>query len=109
MRKQSLHILKRMLNLNKKMKLSSGIPVKVSDEKNSDSRSISKRGRWADNEAKSLGVGMVCHDNDTNLTGWQRWEAFVFQYEMLEEYGIHLVEAAWNHQVCWHNCVYGIL
>ncbi|XP_073122421.1 uncharacterized protein [Henckelia pumila] len=98
-RKQSLHILKRMLNLSKKMELSTGIPTKLSDEKSSNSRFISKRGRWADNEAKSLGVGRVCHDNGSNLTGWQRWEAFVFQYEMLEEYGIHLVEAAWNHQI----------
>ncbi|KAL2548019.1 tRNA/rRNA methyltransferase (SpoU) family protein [Forsythia ovata] len=30
---------------------------------------------------------------------WQRWEAFVFLYQMLEEYGTHLVEAAWNHQI----------
>ncbi|XP_073307956.1 uncharacterized protein [Primulina huaijiensis] len=98
-RKQSLQILKRMLYLSKKMELSTGIPIKLSNEKILDSHFISKRGRWADNEAKSLGVGRVCHDNASNLTGWKRWEAFVFLYEMLEEYGIHLVEAAWNHQI----------
>ncbi|KAL1567201.1 tRNA (guanosine(18)-2'-O)-methyltransferase [Salvia divinorum] len=60
---------------------------------------MSKRGRWADKEAQSFGVGRICNYNEVISTGWYRWEAFIFLYEMLEEYGTHLVEAAWNHQI----------
>ncbi|KAL2233033.1 UNVERIFIED_CONTAM: hypothetical protein Sindi_1483300, partial [Sesamum indicum] len=97
-RKQSLHILKTTLNLSKERKCYSHIAEEVSDEKGSDSHMISKRRRWAQEEAKSLGVGRVCNQNESSFTGKNRWEAFVFLYEMLEEYGTHLVEAAWNHQ-----------
>ncbi|KAL0446379.1 UNVERIFIED_CONTAM: hypothetical protein Slati_1765800 [Sesamum latifolium] len=76
-----------------------GMNQEVSDEKGSDSHMISKRRRWAQEEAKSLGVGRVCNQIDSSFTGQHRWEAFVFLYEMLEEYGTHLVEAAWNHQI----------
>ncbi|XP_020547413.1 uncharacterized protein LOC105155957 isoform X2 [Sesamum indicum] len=98
-RKQSLHILKTTLNLSKERKCYSHIAEEVSDEKGSDSHMISKRRRWAQEEAKSLGVGRVCNQNESSFTGKNRWEAFVFLYEMLEEYGTHLVEAAWNHQI----------
>ncbi|KAI3453453.1 hypothetical protein Pfo_010116 [Paulownia fortunei] len=98
-RKQSLHILKTTLNLSKEMKCYSGILEEVSDERGSNSQMMSKRGRWADKEAQSLGVGRVCNHNESSFTGLYRWEAFVFLYEMLEEYGTHLVEAAWNHQI----------
>lgn len=36
------------------------------------------------------------------INSQQYWGAFVLLYEMLEEYGTHLVEAAWNHQVYNH-------
>lgn len=100
MRKQSLHILKTTLNLSKERKCHSGIFEEVSQEKGPGSGVLSKKGRWADKEAQSLGVGRICNYNELISTGWYRWEAFVFLYEMLEEYGTHLVEAAWNHQVC---------
>ncbi|KAL0372987.1 UNVERIFIED_CONTAM: hypothetical protein Scaly_0980300 [Sesamum calycinum] len=98
-RKQSLHILKTTLNLSKERKCNSHIAEEVSDEKGSDPHMISKRRRWAQEEAKSLGVGRVCNQIESSFTGQHRWEAFVFLYEMLEEYGTHLVEAAWNHQI----------
>ncbi|CAA6657138.1 unnamed protein product [Spirodela intermedia] len=50
---------------------------------------------WADKEAKSMGVGEVC---GLNVNGLDKWNAFLLLYEMLEEYGTHLVEAAWTHQ-----------
>ncbi|XP_038975509.1 uncharacterized protein LOC103710780 [Phoenix dactylifera] len=58
-----------------------------------------KRGRWAHKEAKSLGVGEVCHLENYSLSSRERWKVFLLLYEMLEEYGTHLVEAAWTHQV----------
>ncbi|KAJ4843995.1 hypothetical protein Tsubulata_036713, partial [Turnera subulata] len=54
---------------------------------------------WADKEAKSLGVGNLCDSFGSPLCSQQQWEAFILLYEMLEEYGTHLVEAAWNHRV----------
>ncbi|XP_057773845.1 uncharacterized protein LOC130993110 isoform X2 [Salvia miltiorrhiza] len=99
LRKQSLLILKRTLNLSKERKSHSDTLVEVSGENGSCSDMMGKRGRWADKEAQSLGVGRICSYNELISTGWYRWEAFVFLYEMLEEYGTHLVEAAWNHQI----------
>ncbi|XP_039141325.1 uncharacterized protein LOC120278662 [Dioscorea cayenensis subsp. rotundata] len=58
-----------------------------------------KRGKWADKEAKSMGVGEVCHLGANGLSSQERWTVFILLYEMLEEYGTHLVEAAWMHQV----------
>lgn len=57
-----------------------------------------KRGNWAKEESKSLDVGEIDNFSD-NWNGLQRWKAFILLYEMLEEYGTHLVEAAWTHQV----------
>ncbi|KAK6146391.1 hypothetical protein DH2020_020260 [Rehmannia glutinosa] len=98
-RKQSLHILKMTLNLSNERKCYSCILEQVSDESGSNSHMMSKKMRWADKEAQSLGVGKKCNHHESSFTGWYRWEAFVFLYEMLEEYGTHLVEAAWNHQI----------
>ncbi|KAL9326764.1 hypothetical protein ACSQ67_007409 [Phaseolus vulgaris] len=39
------------------------------------------------------------HGQKHGFSRKQYWDAFVLLYEMLEEYGTHLVEAAWNHQV----------
>lgn len=59
----------------------------------------SKRNKWAEEEADSLGVAAV-KDKMTQVEGWsQRWGAFILLHETLEEYGTHLVEAAWSHQV----------
>lgn len=63
---------------------------------------MTKRGRWANKEAKSLGVGEVCHLENHSMNSWERWKVFLLLYEMLEEYGTYLVEAAWTHQVSSH-------
>ncbi|KAJ6961038.1 hypothetical protein NC652_000044 [Populus alba x Populus x berolinensis] len=60
---------------------------------------MTKREMWADKEAKSLGVWEPCNSADSPLNSQQQWEAFILLYEMLEEYGTHLVEAAWHHQL----------
>lgn len=99
MRKQSLHILKKALSKNGRGNPTT-IPKTISSGKDSSVRGITKRERWANKEAKSLGVGQICsqHEIATN-SRQQKWEAFILLYEMLEEYGSHLVEAAWSLQV----------
>ncbi|XP_040986583.1 uncharacterized protein LOC121234635 isoform X3 [Juglans microcarpa x Juglans regia] len=97
-RKQSLQMLKNVLPINGGSQPSSG----VSDTKlceRSIPRGMTKRELWADKEAKSMGIGKINKSADQNLNSHQQWEAFILLYEMLEEYGTHLVEAAWNHQV----------
>ncbi|EPS74154.1 hypothetical protein M569_00595, partial [Genlisea aurea] len=93
-RKQSVHILRKTLNLSKQQILN-----EVSGDGCFGPRMMDKKGRWADEEARSLGVGKIFKQSDLNLGGQYRWESFLFLYEMLEEYGSHLVEAAWNHQM----------
>lgn len=102
MRKQSLHILKKALSLNERVNTST-VPKTISSGKDNNVRGITKRERWANKEANSLGVGQICsqHEIVTN-SRQQQWEAFILLYEMLEEYGSHLVEAAWSHQVHSH-------
>lgn len=97
-RKQSLHILKIALCINGAVQ-SSGVSEDISPENNSMPHGMTKRELWADKEAKSLGVGKICSQVESSLDSQQKWEAFVLLYEMLEEYGTHLVEAAWNYQV----------
>lgn len=100
MRKQSLHILKAVLQIRGENQGHSGVSDMRSQGKNSTARGMTKRDLWAVKEAKSLGVGKLCYSTDLALKhGQQQWEAFILLYEMLEEYGTHLVEAAWNHQV----------
>ncbi|XP_043715500.1 uncharacterized protein LOC122663896 isoform X2 [Telopea speciosissima] len=98
-RKQSLHILKISVGRTGGRQCYSGVSDTNLYEKNPTSHGMTKRGKWAEKEAKSLGVGKICSPADPFLTGQQRWEAFLLLYEMLEEYGTHLVEAAWTHQV----------
>ncbi|CAL5436699.1 unnamed protein product [Camellia sinensis] len=98
-RKQSLHILKMMLQINEGSQCYSGVFEMISSSKTSMPNGLTKKGRWADMEAKSLGVGKICNSLDPSLNSLQKWEAFFLLYEMLEEYGTHLVEAAWNHQI----------
>ncbi|XP_070009091.1 uncharacterized protein [Nicotiana sylvestris] len=96
-RKQSLYILKRTINLDKKNQYQT--TVKTIDERSLVYRGMTKRERWAEEEAKSLGVGIIGNKSDFLSSCYQKWEAFFLLYEMLEEYGTHLVEAAWSHQM----------
>ncbi|XP_038906254.1 uncharacterized protein LOC120092116 isoform X2 [Benincasa hispida] len=98
-RKQSLYILKKALSINGRGNTSM-VPKTISRGKDNNVRGITKRERWANKEANSLGVGQICsqHEIVTN-SRQQQWEAFILLYEMLEEYGSHLVEAAWCHQI----------
>lgn len=97
MRKQSLYILKRTINLDEKNQYQTS--VKTIDERSLAHHGMTKRERWAEEEAMSLGVGIIRKTSDFISSCYQKWEAFFLLYEMLEEYGTHLVEAAWNHQV----------
>lgn len=80
-----------------------GLSEGVSDGKSSEPRGLTKRERWAEKEGKSLGVGKIYKVTDSSFNGEQKWGAFTLLYEMLEEYGTHLVEAAWNHQVSLYD------
>lgn len=100
MRKQSLHILKTVVRINEDgVGCSSGTSETILHNKHSTPQGMTKREVWAEMEAKSIGVGRICNPTEPYLNSQQKWEAFVLLYEMLEEYGTHLVEAAWNHQV----------
>ncbi|XWS49177.1 hypothetical protein CRYUN_Cryun13aG0141400 [Craigia yunnanensis] len=98
-RKQSLHILKTVLCMSSGSQCHSGISEKKSQGKHSVPHGVTKREMWAYNEAKSLGVGKLSNTVDSGLNSRQQWEAFLLLFEMLEEYGTHLIEAAWNHQI----------
>lgn len=98
-RKQSLYILKRVMLINEAGQLNSIASEKKSHQRGSVSCGMTKRDIWAEEEAKSLGVGQMCDLTDSYLTEMQKWKTFILLYEMLDEYGTHLVEAAWNHQV----------
>lgn len=98
MRKQSLHILKVALNIHRGTNSTSSVSKK-NPGKHSIPHGVTKRELWAYKEARSLGVGNILALEDLVFNGKQYWEAFLLLYEMLEEYGTHLVEAAWNHQV----------
>lgn len=102
MRKQSLQILKNALYLNGGSRPSSGFSEMQFCEGKSVPHGMTKREVWADKEAKSMGVGKISVSADLYTNSHQQWEAFILLYEMLEEYGTHLVEAAWNHQVLHH-------
>ncbi|CAH2078761.1 unnamed protein product [Thlaspi arvense] len=94
-RKQSLHILKSVLSISEVSKTSS----EKKPEGSSVHRAMTKKEIWAEKEAKSLGVGEWYGSVDSGMTSEQQWQAFVLLYEMLEEYGTHLVEAAWSNQI----------
>ncbi|PWA72733.1 tRNA/rRNA methyltransferase (SpoU) family protein [Artemisia annua] len=97
-RKQSLHILKSTA-MNGKGKRKASILETIPNESSSNSSALTKRERWAKKEAKSLGIESLCDSVDSNSSSQLKWGAFFMLYEMLEEYGTHLVEAAWNHQM----------
>ncbi|KAL1371104.1 hypothetical protein HN51_001329 [Arachis hypogaea] len=98
-RKQSLHILKMALNVQRGANSISKISKNNTNVEHSAPHVVTKRERWAYKEAKSLGVGKLLTSDDLIFDSKQFWDAFVLLYEMLEEYGTHLVEAAWNNQV----------
>ncbi|KAF7828486.1 putative methyltransferase TARBP1 [Senna tora] len=98
-RKQSLHILKVALNIHGGTNSTSGVSKRNPSGKHSIPHGATKRELWAYKEARSLGVGNFLALDDLIFNSKQYWEAFILLYEMLEEYGTHLVEAAWNHQV----------
>ncbi|KAL0727652.1 hypothetical protein Bca4012_023745 [Brassica carinata] len=95
-RKQSLHILKSVLSISEVSKTIS----EKKPEGNSVHRALTKKEMWAEKEAKSLGVGELYGSVESALTSQQQqWQAFVLLYEMLDEYGTHLVEAVWSNQI----------
>ncbi|XP_010439980.1 PREDICTED: uncharacterized protein LOC104723330 isoform X2 [Camelina sativa] len=94
-RKQSLHILKSVLSISEVSKTGS----EKKPEADSVHRSLTRKETWAEKEAKSLGVGELYGSVDSGLSTQQEWQAFLLLYEMLEEYGTHLVEAAWSNQI----------
>ncbi|KAG9452528.1 hypothetical protein H6P81_005432 [Aristolochia fimbriata] len=97
-RKQSLHILK--LSLGQRETGPDGIvEANVNGKKAQAACGMTKRGRWAEEEARSLGVGQICNTPNLGLNIRQKWEAFILLYEMLDEFGTHLVEAAWDLQI----------
>ncbi|KEH31617.1 putative tRNA (guanosine(18)-2'-O)-methyltransferase [Medicago truncatula] len=98
-RKQSLHILKMALSIQEGTNSLSSISKSNTNGKCSVPRGVTRKERWAYKEAKSLGVGKLSTIDELIYNSQQYWGAFVLLYEMLEEYGTHLVEAAWNHQV----------
>nr|XP_043612363.1 uncharacterized protein LOC122584195 isoform X2 [Erigeron canadensis] len=97
-RKQSLHILK-STTISSERKQHTSVMETTSNEKTSNSNGLTKRERWASKEAKSLGIENLCDSVDSDSTSQLKWSAFFLLYEMLEEYGTHLVEAAWNYQM----------
>ncbi|XP_028552832.1 uncharacterized protein LOC110107437 isoform X2 [Dendrobium catenatum] len=113
-RKMALYILKSLMNYNSSSFLSrndqcfsnslqpAADAKKVaimSQDGNTSHDGPTKRKKWAEKEAKSMGIREVCHLDGICLNGVERWKVFVLLYETLEEYGTHLVEAAWTHQV----------
>ncbi|CAJ2663943.1 unnamed protein product [Trifolium pratense] len=98
-RKQSLHILKMAVNIQEGSNSLSSISKSNTNAQCSVPRGVTRKELWAYKEAKSLGVGKLSTLDELIYNSQQYWGAFVLLYEMLEEYGTHLVEAAWNHQV----------
>ncbi|CAM6117416.1 unnamed protein product [Calypogeia fissa] len=109
-RKRALHIFRRALSsldssaAASKNKAGHAASSDREESGNSSAKGLkvplsTKRSKWAEEEAASLGVAAV-KDKMTQVEGWsQRWDAFILLHETLEEYGIHLVEAAWSHQM----------
>ncbi|XP_024987092.1 uncharacterized protein LOC112522227 isoform X1 [Cynara cardunculus var. scolymus] len=97
-RKQSLHVLKSTVTISQG-KQHTSVLESISNDTTSNSHGLTKRERWADKEAKSLGIESLCNSVGSDSSSRLKWGAFFLLYEMLEEYGTHLVEAAWNYQM----------
>nr|CAB3502311.1 unnamed protein product [Digitaria exilis] len=106
-RKQALYVLTVSLSIFTVSSRSDGIQDCSSkssaalSSQNKSNTATTKRERWADKEAKSLGVREMEQSDECCSNGQDRWKVFLLLYEMLQEYGTHLVEAAWTHQVSW--------
>ncbi|KAF8780329.1 hypothetical protein HU200_001429 [Digitaria exilis] len=104
-RKQALYVLTVSLSIFTVSSRSDGIQDCSSkssaalSSQNKSNTATTKRERWADKEAKSLGVREMEQSDECCSNGQDRWKVFLLLYEMLQEYGTHLVEAAWTHQV----------
>jgi hypothetical protein len=90
------------LNIQEGSNSLSSISKSNSNGKCSVPHGVTRKELWAYKEAKSLGVGKLSTLDELIYNSQEYWGAFVLLYEMLEEYGTHLVEAAWNHQVYNH-------
>ncbi|KAI4369978.1 hypothetical protein MLD38_018367 [Melastoma candidum] len=99
LRKQAFHMLKGVIGIAKENQEYSAMSGSKSGEKHLNTRTLTKRELWAEKEAQSLGVGRESEFSDSSHINHQMWGAFLLLCQMLEEYGTHLVEAAWNHQV----------
>ncbi|XP_006650942.1 uncharacterized protein LOC102703022 isoform X1 [Oryza brachyantha] len=103
-RKQALYILRISLDIFSSsenyggQQCCTGRSATMPSQPNSNT-AMTKRERWAHKEAKSLGIGEMSQSAENCSSGQDRWKVFLLLYEMLQEYGTHLVEAAWTHQV----------
>ncbi|KAI5079464.1 hypothetical protein GOP47_0004943 [Adiantum capillus-veneris] len=90
-RKRAVHILKEVSKAGSPCQFMS--TQSLVDQKglgSSFSGSFTKRDTYAALEARSLGLW----DHEI-----ESWKAFFLLYDMLEEYGTHLVEAVWKNQI----------
>ncbi|KAJ7549851.1 hypothetical protein O6H91_07G072000 [Diphasiastrum complanatum] len=107
-RKRAMHVLKMALhkpgsqseyNLKENTQKSSVLGLKDKQAINdSTTKSLRKRERLEKQEAASLGIGTFPGE-EAEINDETQWTSFWHLYEILEEYGIHLVEAAWKHQM----------
>jgi hypothetical protein len=104
-RKQAFYVLTISLSIFTSSSLNDGNPHCSSKSlvalpaQTKSNTATTKRERWASKEAKSLGVREMDQSDEHCSDGHGRWKVFLLLYEMLQEYGTHLVEAAWLHQV----------
>jgi len=102
-RKQAFYVLKISLSIflsaNDVSQQCSGRSPASLPSQDKSSIAVTKKERWANKEAKSLGVEEIAQSGEHCSSGHDRWKVFLLLYEMLQEFGTHLVEAAWTHQV----------
>lgn len=102
-RKQTFYVLKISLSIfssgNHGSQRCSGRSPAALPGQDKSNTAVTKKERWANKEAKSLGVEEIKQSDEQCSSGQDRWKVFMLLYEMLQEFGTHLVEAAWTHQV----------
>ncbi|VAI25799.1 unnamed protein product [Triticum turgidum subsp. durum] len=102
-RKQAFYVLKTSLSIfsfgNDGSQRCSGRSPAALPGQDKSNAAVTKKERWANKEAKSLGVEEIKQSDEQCSSGQDRWKVFLLLYEMLQEFGTHLVEAAWAHQV----------
>uniref|UniRef100_A0A453JBK5 Uncharacterized protein n=1 Tax=Aegilops tauschii subsp. strangulata TaxID=200361 RepID=A0A453JBK5_AEGTS len=101
-RKQAFYVLKTSLSIfsfgNDGSQRCSGRSPAALPGQDKSNAAVTKKERWANKEAKSLGVEEIKQSDEQCSSGQDRWKVFLLLYEMLQEFGTHLVEAAWTHQ-----------